>query len=185
MAKQPSLPLPRLECQKQWKKRGDAFWSIFLPTKDGKIKSTLLIFTFCLSILFLSVYILSYLLLLDSLDTKLSGKLPLFWVNVVESLIPAVIGTCLCNLLHFAFADKRLVPIAYVWLLFYAVAASLYLLVGSPPEARSTAFQLLMLVVPAPVLTGCSLAAYLYLRHQKHHPSKTLEETPPWKQRLR
>lgn len=182
MAKQPSLPQSRLERQEQWKKRGDAFWDIFLPTKNGKIKSTLLIYTFCLSILFLFVYILSYLLLLDGLDAMLSGKLPLLWVNVVESLIPAVIGTCFCNLFHFAFADKRLVPVSYVWLLFYAVAASLYLLVGSPPEARSTAFQLLMLVVPAPVLTGCSLAAYLYLRHQKRHPPKPLEETPPWKQ---
>lgn len=186
MAKPSPLPQTQLERQKQWKKRGDAFWNVFLPTKNGRMKSTLLMNSFCLSLLFLGIYIMAYLLLLDGLDAMLSEKLPLFWVNVVESLVPAVIGTFFCNLLHFVFSDKRLVSVAFVWLLLYAVAATLYLLVGSPPQARGTIFQLLMMVVPAPILTGCGLSVFLYFRHLKRHPPKQSVQTPPpWKQRRR
>lgn len=186
MAQTPQPPPTELERQKRWKERGDAFWGIFLPTKNGRVKSTLVLNSFCLSILFLAVYAMAYLLLLDGLDAFLAGKMPLFWINVLESLIPALIGTFVCNVLHFVFAEKRLVPAAFVWLLLYAVAVTAYLLAYSPAEARGTTLKLLMMVVPPCVLSGCALSAFLYLRHRKlHPPSSPMKELPPWKQNRR
>lgn len=187
MSKTPYIPQTELERQEKWKKRGDSFWGFFLPTKNGKVKSTLIINSFCLSILFLAVYIMAYLLLLEGLDALLAGTMPSILTNMIESLIPAVIGTVLCNVLHFVFTEKRLVPAAYIWLLLYVVAATIYLLVNSSAEARGLTFQLLMMVMPAPILTGGGLAAFLYWRHQKLHPASNqlAEELPPWKQRRR
>ena len=186
MAQTPQIPPTELERQQRWKQRGDAFWGIFLPTKNGKVKSTLVLNSFCLSILFLAVYAMAYLLLLDGLDAFLAGKASLFWINVLESLIPALVATFICNVLHFVFAEKRLVPAAFIWLLLYTLAVTAYLLACSPPEARSTTLKLLMMVVPPSVLSGCALSAFLYCRHRKLHPTgRPIEELPSWKQNRR
>lgn len=166
------------------KARADAFWGIFLPVKDGKVKSTILVNSFCFSILCLAVYIAAYLLLLDVLDEALAGRMHVVLINIIESLVPAIAGTLVCCAFHFLFKEKKIVPAAYTWLLAYAVAGMIAILWGLEPSVRATALQLMMLCVPAPLLTGCSLAAYLYLRSLKKaaaHPP--LEELPPWKRK--
>lgn len=184
MAKQQNRPLTEAEQRDKWKKRGDAFWNIFLPTKDGRIKSTMIVNSFCLSILFLAVYICAYLLMLDGLDGLMAGKLPVWLINIIESVLPALTGSMLCCVLHFVFKEKKLVPAAYTWLFLYMIGAVIYILAGLPKEDRVFAFQLMLMIVPASLITGCGLSAYLYLRHQKLTPPPgPPEERKPWQPR--
>lgn len=186
MARNSQMSQTELERREKWKKRGDSFWNIFLFTKDGRIKSTLVIYSFCLSILFLVIYILAYLLLLDGLDSLLAGKMPTWLVNLLESVIPALIGSMLCCLPHFALKEKKLIPLAYTWLLLYAVGAVIYILAGLPAEDRWIAMGLILLVVPSTLILGGGLSAFLYLRHRRSLPdAPPPEELPPWKQRRR
>lgn len=170
--------------EERWKKRGDSFWNIFMPTKNGKIKSTLVVNSFSLSILFMAIYIAAYALLLGGLDAALQGRGPVWLLNLAEGLVPAVIASALCNVFHFIFKEKKLVPAAYAWVAVYTLGASIYLILNTPAEVRSFTTGLILTMVPAVLLTGCGLAAFLYLRHLRLHPrQEPLEEAPPWKRR--
>ena len=56
-----------------WKDRGDRFWGAFLFTKDGKVKSTLLLYSFCLSVVFAVVYVAAYVIFVNLLHPMLEG----------------------------------------------------------------------------------------------------------------
>ena len=63
---------------------------VFL-TEEGKPKSTILIYSFSLSLLFIVVFLISYWLLLEPLEMALQ-KSPVVVRNIVEYTIPAVVG---------------------------------------------------------------------------------------------
>lgn len=183
MAKQEQPPLSEKERQARAKKKADSFWNIFLPTKDGKVKSTLIVNSFCFSVLCLAVYIVCYLLLIDVLHEVFAAHTPVWLNNLIGSVFPALIGTAACCSFHFLFREKKIIPAAYTWQLLYAIGAILYILIGLPQETRAFAVNLLVMVVPAPLISGCALSAFLYLRHRKKMPQGPVEELPPWKRR--
>ena len=90
--------------------------ALFLD-ENGKPKSATLLYSFLLAIVYTGIYIGAYLLLLDPLHEAFSG-LSSFWQNVLQYLLPALIGSVPCVLLIFAFRgeNKRLVPCAYLWM---------------------------------------------------------------------
>lgn len=181
MAKRPGYQMTPAE-ESKWKKRGDSFWGIFLFTKDGKVKSTLLIYSFSFSVLCLAVYFLAYMLMLDGLDSALSGRMSTWAVNLVESLVPALTGTLICNVFHFPIKDKRIIPGAYIWLILYAVGATVAILVGMSAADRLFSLQLLLMFAAAPVITGTLLSFALFYRHRKNHPdAPNPEDIPIWK----
>lgn len=147
--------------------KADKFWSIFLPVKDGKIKSTLLVNSFSLSFLFLAVYILSYLLLIDPIDAMIAEHMSPLMVSLIESIIPAIIGSLLCCSLHFLVSDKRIVPAAYIWLVIYSLFVFIGMLTPLQAEERSLFFQLFGLLIVVPVITGGIFSTFLYFRYQK------------------
>ena len=53
----------------------------FNLTKNGKVKSTLMVNTFSLSVLFVAVYVLCFMLLNEWLDFKLAEHLPTWLVS--------------------------------------------------------------------------------------------------------
>ena len=70
------------ERNRVWKERGDRFWGAFLFTKDGKVKSTLLLYSFCLSMVFVVIYAAAYVSLINLLHPMLEGA-PTAWINFV------------------------------------------------------------------------------------------------------
>ena len=86
--------------------KADKFWSIFLFTKNGRVKSTFIVNSFSLSILFLAVYGLCYFMLIDPLNSLVSAHLSTSLASLVESLVPALIGSVLCCSLFFVIKDK-------------------------------------------------------------------------------
>lgn len=167
------------------KRRADAFWNIFLPTENGKLKSTLIVNSFCYSIFCLAVYIGAYLLLLDPLDQAFAPHLPVWLTSCLESILPALCGTAVCCAFQFVFKQKKLIPAAYAWLVCYAIAGTIAILAGLDPETRKTAAHLMALVIPAPLITGCLAIAFLYKKQRSKQPKPGVpyEELPAWKRK--
>ena len=48
------------ERKEKWARREKSFWKAFLFTEDGKPKSGLMVYTFCLSLVFVLLYIAAF-----------------------------------------------------------------------------------------------------------------------------
>jgi hypothetical protein len=141
--------------------KADKFWNIFLFTKNGKLKSTLIVNSFSLSLLFMAIYGLSYLMLIDPLENMLAARYGVALASFAESAVPALAGTVLCCSLFFVFRDKRLVPGAYVWLLLFSLRAFLSARHAAERD-RGVFLSLYGMIVPAPLILGGGCSAYLY-----------------------
>ena len=89
--------LRRAEREKEHARRVESFWDAFRLTENGHVKSTLLLNSFCLSILFLAVYGAAFFLLTDPIHAWLALA-PRAVENLVSALLPALIGTAICAL---------------------------------------------------------------------------------------
>ncbi len=161
--------------------KADKFWNIFLFTKNGKLKSTLIVNSFSLSLLFMAIYGLSYLMLIDPLENMLAARYGVALASFAESAVPALAGTVLCCSLFFVFRDKRLVPGAYVWLLLFSLFVLFYLLVTLQSGDRGVFLSLYGMIVPAPLILGGGCRAYLYVKRKKEEPP--VQELPRWKRK--
>lgn len=115
----------KLERQKErkekWSRRERGFWKTFLFTKDGKPKSSLMIYTFSLSFLFLAIYVASLFLLIDWMNPVVESWPPVLG-NMLIALLGTTIGLLVGVVLHNTFTDKRLVFGAHLWLALYLIA---------------------------------------------------------------
>lgn len=150
------------------KERADRFWSCFLFTENGRVKSTLLLYSFCLCFVFLAVYGAAYALILEWLDPLLTGY-PVALVNVVEAAVPTLVGTAVCSLTWVLSRDKRMMLSAYLWLAVLAVASfiAMLILLWGNTQAQILFLQVFALFVPAPVVLGCALSAIWYTRYRR------------------
>lgn len=173
--------LKQAEQSRARKKKADRFWAAFLLTEDGKVKSTLLLNSFCLGVVFLAVYIAAFGFLLDPLHALVGGA-PTALVNLVEALVPAVVGTGVCGLTWLLFREKRMLLATYLWLVLLAAACfvTMLLLLGGESQAQLAFLHFFVLFVPAPLLTGLALSALLYRRYWKCR-APLPAETETWK----
>lgn len=174
------------QLKKEEKKRSreqtsNRFWRAFLFTENGKVKSTLMLNSFCMCVVFLVVYAAAFGLLLDPLHA-LVGSAPTVLVNLVEALVPAVVGTGVCTLAWPLFREKRMLLATYLWLALLAAACfvTMLILLGGESQAQLAFLQFFVLFVPAPLLTGFATSALLYRRHWKRRVSLPAE-TETWK----
>lgn len=79
--------LRRAEREKEQARRVESFWDAFRLTENGHVKSTLLLNSFCLSILFLAVYGAAFFLLTDPIHAWLALA-PRAVENLVSALAP-------------------------------------------------------------------------------------------------
>lgn len=160
--------LKKEERSREQSKKADKFWQAFLLTENGKVKSTLLLNSFCLSFAFLAVYAVAFAVLVDAVH-PLVKHLPVALINLVEAALPAVAGSAVCNLLWLVCKEKRLLPAAYLWLALLAAAClvTMLILLRGEAQARMYFLQFFLLFVPAPILLGGGLSFFLYLRHRK------------------
>ncbi len=161
--------------------KADKFWNIFLFTKNGKVKSTLVVNTFSLSLLFIAIYSFSYLMLIDPLENILAARYGVALASFAESAVPALVGSVLCCSLFFVFKDKRLVPGAYFWLLLFSLFVLIYLFITLQSEDRGVFLSLYGRIVPAPLVIGGGCSAYLYIKRKKEQPP--VQELPSWKRK--
>ena len=173
-------PIQEQEWNEKVTKAADSFWSAFQMTENGRVKSTLLLYSFCLCWVFIAVYAASFAFLLDPLDALVSGA-PGIVAHVVEAVVPALVGAVVCVLPWPIIKDKRIIPASYTWIFLLSMACLIAMLVmmKDEPEARNLFLQFFVQAVPAPILLGGGLSAMLYQRYMKN-PSAA-EKADSWK----
>lgn len=172
-------PIQQNEIDERIGKAADRFWSAFQMTENGKVKSTLLLYSFCLCWLFLLVYGLCFALLSAPLDALLLGMgAPVPLINAVEALAPAILGTAICCLVWRLPGDRRLLPAAFLWLAALMLACLITLLILMGWEGAGVVFPFFGMFVLAPLALGCGASWFLYYRHWKKRLPVT--EPEPW-----
>jgi hypothetical protein len=176
-----SNPIQETEYEKKVSRAADRFWGMFQLTENGRPKSTLLLYSFCLCWVFLAIYGIAFALLIDPLDSLLSGA-PVLVVNLVEALVPTVVSTAICSLSWFlSRTEKRLMPAAYLWMFVLALACliTLLILLRGEQGTQALVLQFFAMFILGPVLLGGGLSMFLYYRHWKKRPAAPPAE--PWK----
>ena len=168
----------RASRKKKWAEREKGFWKAFLFTENGKPKSGLMIYTFCLSFVLLGIYFAAFFLALEYL-TGPTAALPVFLGNLIQSLVASALGLLLSFLLHKLLPDKRLVFGSYLWLVLYAAASLITLLI----MLRGTGAASAMLTffgwfVAIPLVLGTAVS---YLLYRRDYSPPRVEEEPAWK----
>lgn len=166
------------ERKEKWARREKSFWKAFLFTEDGKPKSGLMVYTFCLSIVFVLLYIGAFNLVITWL-TPVTAEWPVFAGNLVQSLAAGAVGILAALILHRIFSDKRLMLGTYLWLGAYAVLVCVSMLFMLGDREAFTAFlHFFAWFVAVPVILGLIVTYLLYRRD--YVPPKR-EEDQPWK----
>lgn len=168
----------KTERKEKWARREKSFWKAFLFTEDGKPKSGLMVYTFCLSIVFVLLYIGAFNLVITWL-TPVTAEWPVFAGNLAQSLAAGAVGVLAALILHRIFSDKRLMLGTYLWLGAYAVLVCVSMLFMLGDREAFTAFlHFFAWFVAVPVILGLIVAYLLYRRD--YVPPKR-EEDQPWK----
>ena len=157
--------LHRAEQEKARAQKADSFWNAFRLTENGHVKSTLLLNSFCLSILFLAVYFAAFYLLTDPIHHLLSAA-PRAVENLANALLPAAVGTAACALAQL-FCHPRTVLAANRRLLALALARLIaMLLILRGQEGTSLFLSLYTMLVPAPLVLGIVVSLWLLRRRE-------------------
>ena len=139
----------------------DRFWAGLFLTPEGRPKSAKLLYTFCLSLVFLLIYGACYWFLIDPLERAFHGS-PVLVRNLFESILPGLAGSVLCCAFYFVFKDKSYLPFIYSWLTVYAVTALVSLLLMTDKENMGLLLQLYVLIVPAGLVSGSVFSWWMY-----------------------
>jgi hypothetical protein len=166
------------ERKEKWAKREKSFWRAFLFTEDGKPKSGLMVYTFCLSLVYVLLYIAAFNFSIEWLS-PLTASWPVFAGNLVQSLAAGAALVLISLVLHRLLTDKRLMLGCHLWLALYAalVCASMLFMLGDR-DAFSAFLHFFSWFILVPVLLGLAVTYLLYRRD--YVPPKRDEEAP-WK----
>lgn len=172
-------PIRQKEIDERIGKAADSFWGAFQMTENGKVKSTLLLYSFCLCWVLLALYGGCFALFSPLLD-GLKDSLPVTAVSVIEALVPAVVGTAVASLVWLLPGDKRLLPAAYIWLALLMLACLIALIVMMGLESAGLVLQFFGMFVLAPLALGLTASILAYTLYWKKRPSAG-SEARPWK----
>ncbi len=130
--------------------------AIFL-TENGKPKSALLIYSFSLALLFIVVFIVSYMLLLEPLEMAFKN-MSVFVRNLVEYTIPALVGCIPCLSLSFAFRErKNMVAASFSWLDVIVIIMFVTMAFMVDKGDWATEYRLFLTVLGLPMLISAVL----------------------------
>ena len=159
-------------------RRIDSFTRALFLDENGKPKSATFLYSFLLAILFGGIYAAAYLLLLDPLNNAFSG-LSTFWQNVLEYLLPALVGSVPCVLSIFLFRgeNKRLVPCAYLWLAALLVLFMLAALLLIDWSDAATEYALFWMLLGLPLAVSAAVGGIpAFLLYRKTLKKREAEE---------
>lgn len=156
------------------RKKLDGFWAALFLTPDGRPKSAMLLYAFCLSILFVLLYGASYFFLIDVVERLFAGA-SVGVRNLMEALLPGIVGSAVCGSTFFLQRkDKRIIPVAYLWLWLYAVVVLITMALFGDAENFRIFLYFFTLLVPAGLLSGSAYVFLLYRRHRRAERAKGL-----------
>lgn len=155
-----------------------SFWRSFLLTEDGKPKSGLLIYTFCLSFVFFGIYIVAFWMVIEELSDPLASLPPILG-NLIQSVLVGVAASALSGLMHILLPDKRLAFGTHLWLALYVVASVITLaILLREAELIGTMLMFALWFAVIPLAMGLTVTYLLYRRD--YVPPTQVEEKPEW-----
>ena len=155
-----------------------SFWRSFLLTEDGKPKSGMLIYTFCLSFVFLGIYILAFWMVIEELSDPLASLPPVLG-NLIQSVLVGVAASALSGLMHILLPDKRLAFGTHLWLALYVVASVITLaILLKEAELIGAMLMFALWFAVIPLAMGLTVTYLLYRRD--YVPPRQVEEKPEW-----
>lgn len=150
-----------------------SFWELFTMVENGKLKSTFMLYSFALALLFLAVYAAAFVLLVDVVHQFISPVSP--WLSgVMECLIPAFVSAVAAFLCQKVARDKRLAAAAYVWLAVALIAIAVILLTSFPPEDWGGVMNLILQMGVVPVGLGCLLTMPEAIKHLRKQQTRKI-----------
>lgn len=144
----------------------DRFWNILFLTEDGRPKSAMFLYSFCLSLLFFGIYAAAYVYLIDVLETAFVNESVLLR-NIAQCVLPGLAGTVVCCAMFFLIPDRRLVPAAYLWLAAYALAAFITMFFLTEQEEFRIFLYFFAMLVPVGLISGGAVSFLLLRRHRR------------------
>ena len=155
-----------------------SFWRSFLLTEDGKPKSGMLIYTFCLSFVFFGIYILAFWMVIEELSDPLASLPPVLG-NLIQSVLVGVAASALSGLMHILLPDKRLAFGTHLWLALYVVASVITLaILLKEAELIGAMLMFALWFAVIPLAMGLTVTYLLYRRD--YVPPRQVEEKPEW-----
>ena len=146
-----------------------AFRVLFLD-EHGRPKSAMFLYSFCLSLVFFALYATSYALLIDVLE-KAMPNASVLWRNIAQSILPGLAASVVCVPLFFVFPDRRLVPVAYLWLAAYALIALVTMALLTSADEFKIFLYFFAMLVPTGLISG-GVASLLLLRRYRKNQAK-------------
>ena len=135
----------------------DRICKVVFLTEEGKPKSPTLVYSFSLSLLFLAVVLVSYLLLLEPLE-KAFAESSVAVRNIVEYIVPAIAACVPCVALSFAFREKmNLVPAAFTWMCIITLIVVVTMVFIVDRSDRRTEYALFMAIAGAPMILSSAI----------------------------
>ncbi len=168
------------ERKEKWAKREKSFWKAFLFTEDGKPKSGFMVYTVCLSLVYVLLLIGAFNMSITWLG-PVTAEWPVFAGNLIQSLAASAVGIVVALILHRLLTDKRLMLGTYLWLAAYALlvcVAMLFML--EDREAFMAFLHFFAWFIAVPVVLGLLVTGLLY-RRDYVPPHRRGEEDQTWK----
>ena len=154
----------------KFRRKLDQFWRVLFLDEHGRPKSAQFLYSFCLSLLLFVVYALSYSFLIDILE-KAMPSASVLARNIAQSVLPGIAGSVVCCALFFVFSDRKLVPMAYLWLVAYALVALLVMAFLVSREEYMIFLYFFAMLVPVGLITG-GVTSLLLFRHDRAKQAK-------------
>lgn len=144
------------------------FKDFFRFTKNGKMKSGTVVYSFSLAVLFVIIFGAAYYFLIDVLAPMTDG-LPIWVSDMIGAIVPALVGGVICLIPVYFLSERRYALLAYIWIAVFAVMflIAMIILLKNEPDALSIFIRLFVIMVPAPLLIGSGSAWYLYKKQQQ------------------
>lgn len=135
----------------KFSRKVDAFCKALFLTEEGKPKSAVLLYSFCMALLFFFIYLAAdalFVALLKDVFTEAN-----FLTTVVEYLLPGTVAGIVCVCFCFLFREKKnIVSSAFIWLCAITLAAMITMLFLCDPADGMFEYRFFLLIVVLPFL---------------------------------
>ena len=133
------------------------FRSIFFPG-DDKSKSAVLLYSFCLSLAFIAVFVAFYMFLVDPLEVLFQNS-SVAVRNVVEYTVPAIVACIPCLALSFAFKGDKMsiVPLAFIWVCVITLIMCVTMAFAADKNSWKNDYGIFMKLIGLPMIISAAL----------------------------
>ena len=144
------------------------FKDVFRFTKDGKMKSGTVVYSFSFAVLYLIIYGAAYYFLIDIL-ASLTKDLPVIAANLIGAVVPAAAGALICAVPLIPEGARRNGLLGYLWIAVFGFVffVAMCVLLRDDRDALRIFLSLFASMFPAPMVLGGGSAWLLYTKQKQ------------------